>query len=102
MTKLPRTPKGLVYYLQWGSNRYAANAALSAFIAADLGINTDRLRSFAASQVYYMLGDCCDGRMSHVIGFGRAWPTAPHVSLNDMDLLQAALVSREAKGLSVC
>lgn len=25
-----------------------------------------------------MLGDCCDGEQSHVVGFGRKWPTATH------------------------
>lgn len=25
-----------------------------------------------------MLGDCCNGEQSHLVGFGRKWPTAVH------------------------
>jgi hypothetical protein len=51
MTKVPRTPKGLAYLTEWGANRYAANAALTALVAADLGIKTDQYRRWAIQQV---------------------------------------------------
>eukprot|EP00112_Aurelia_sp_Birch-Aquarium-sp1_P010471 Seg2234.1 transcript_id=Seg2234.1/GoldUCD/mRNA.D3Y31 product="Endoglucanase A" protein_id=Seg2234.1/GoldUCD/D3Y31 len=70
-----RTPKGLVYISQWGSNRHAANVAFICLMAADLGIKTDDYRKFARSQIHYMLGDA--GR-SYVVGFGKNPPTKPH------------------------
>jgi len=57
---LPRTPKGLVWRDKWGSNRYAANAAMLALLAAKNG---------------FMLGDA--GR-SYVVGFGHNYPQRAH------------------------
>ncbi|KAF6033015.1 hypothetical protein EB796_008717 [Bugula neritina] len=68
---LPRTPKGLVWRDKWGSNRYAANAAMLALLAAKNGINTKQYYDFAASQINFMLGDA--GR-SYVVGFGQNSP----------------------------
>nr|AOV94252.1 cellulase [Antipaluria urichi] len=71
-----RTPKGLAFIATWGPLRYTANAVFIALRAADLGIgNPESYRSFAQSQVGYMLGDT--GR-SFVIGFGENYPTHEH------------------------
>ncbi|KAF6033014.1 hypothetical protein EB796_008716 [Bugula neritina] len=72
---LPRTPKGLVWRDKWGSNRYAANAAMLALLAAKNGINTKQYYDFAASQINFMLGDA--GR-SYVVGFGHNYPQRAH------------------------
>ena len=42
MNNIPKTPKGLSYYSEWGANRYAANAAWTALVAADLGLDADK------------------------------------------------------------
>ena len=69
------TPKGLAWRVQWGSNRYAANTAFLALVAADLGIEPTTYRGFAKNQIHYMLGD--SGR-SFVVGFGNNPPQKPH------------------------
>ncbi|XP_070574808.1 uncharacterized protein [Ptychodera flava] len=69
------TPKGLAWRAQWGSLRYAANAAFLALVAADQGISPQQSREFARSQIHYMLGDT--GR-SFVVGFGENPPQRPH------------------------
>ena len=70
-----RTPKGLVFISQWGSNRHAANVAFICLMAGDLGIKTSTYRTFARSQIHYILGDA--GR-SFVVGFGNNPPQRPH------------------------
>uniref|UniRef100_H2YUQ7 Endoglucanase n=1 Tax=Ciona savignyi TaxID=51511 RepID=H2YUQ7_CIOSA len=72
-----KTPKGLVWLDQWGSNRYAANAAFIALAAARVpGIaNREQMIRFAQSQIHYMLG--ASGR-SYVVGYGNNSPTQPH------------------------
>jgi len=69
------TPKGLAWRDQWGPNRYAANTAFLALVAADNGIKPDEYRTFARKQIHYMLGD--SGR-SFVVGFGNNPPKKPH------------------------
>ena len=69
------TPKGLAWRLQWGSNRYAANTAFLALVAADFGLEPVIYREFAKKQIHYMLGD--SGR-SFVVGFGHNPPQRPH------------------------
>lgn len=76
--KVYRTPKGLSYYNDWGANRYAANAAFTSLVAAELGFEVDGFRTYAASQIHYMLGDCCGGEKSFLIGFGPSWPPSYH------------------------
>ncbi|XP_076049348.1 endoglucanase A-like [Oratosquilla oratoria] len=71
----PRTPKGLVYISQWGSLRYASNAAFVCLRAAAQGIKPDIYRDFAKKQIHYILGDA--GR-SFVVGFGHNPPERPH------------------------
>jgi len=81
---VPRTPKGLSYFNDWAANRFAANAAFTAIVAADLGLKPEGYREYAKSQITYMLGDCCldpstgQSTQSHLIGFGPAWPVSPH------------------------
>lgn len=72
---LKRTPKGLVFRDAWGANRFAANTAFLALLAADLGLNPVAYRQFARKQIHYMLGD--SGR-SFVVGFGKNPPQRPH------------------------
>ncbi|KAJ7374820.1 hypothetical protein OS493_005172 [Desmophyllum pertusum] len=69
------TPKGLAWRIKWGSNRYAANTAFLALVAADHGITPAAYRDFATKQIHYMLGDT--GR-SFVVGFGKTPPQRPH------------------------
>jgi len=83
MGEVDRTSAGLSYLTHWGANRYAANTAWSALVAADLGLKPEVYRSYAVSQIYYMLGDCCrnlEGEVeyTHVIGFGPSWPQSYH------------------------
>ena len=86
------TPKGLAFYSQWGSNRYAANTAFLGLVAADYGIGGaagDRnhpYRIWSQTQVHYILGDCCGGinpdsgrpYYSYIIGYGDNFPKSPH------------------------
>ena len=72
---LPYTPKGLAWRDTWGSNRYAANMAFLALVAAKYGIMPSVYRDFAKKQIDYMLGD--SGR-SFVVGFGHNPPQRPH------------------------
>jgi len=61
--------------IQWGSNRYAANAAFIAMVAAKNNILVTESRNFARSQIHYMLGG---GGRSYVVGFGNNPPQRPH------------------------
>ncbi|CAG2231367.1 E3.2.1.4 [Mytilus edulis] len=74
---VPITPCGLTWRDQWGPNRYAANAAFIAVIAAADGIGGDKFKNFAMSQINYMLGDN-NYNMSYEIGFGNKYPLRPH------------------------
>jgi hypothetical protein len=47
----PTTPKGLAYFSEWGSNRWAANTAFLALLAADYGIQPDEYRTWGRTQV---------------------------------------------------
>jgi len=69
------TPKGLAWRDQWGPNRYSANTAFLALVAADQGVKPSAFREFAKKQIHYMLGD--SGR-SFVVGFGTNPPERPH------------------------
>ncbi len=75
--KKPKTPGGLVYITQWGTNRHAANVAFICLQAADLGIKQTQYRNFARSQIHYMLGKPNSPR-SFVVGFGMNPPQRPH------------------------
>merc|ERR1711941_234303 len=45
------TPCGLAWRDKWGANRYAGNGAFIALVAADSGIQTDKLRKWGAEQI---------------------------------------------------
>ena len=71
--------KGLLWLSQWGSNRYAANAAFLMMQAKKMNrmaeADQNKYFNFAAGQINYMLGD--SGR-SYVVGFGNNPPKKPH------------------------
>ncbi|XP_028403983.1 uncharacterized protein LOC114526577 isoform X2 [Dendronephthya gigantea] len=69
------TPKGLAWRIKWGANRYAANTAFLALLAADKGLKSEAFEQFGRNQIHYMLGDA--GR-SFVVGFGENPPQRPH------------------------
>ncbi|CBY11538.1 unnamed protein product [Oikopleura dioica] len=73
----PRTPKGLVWLSQWGSNRYAANDAFLIMHTNKVARFSDGAANlaFGKGQIDYMLGD--SGR-SFVVGFGNNPPERPH------------------------
>ena len=48
-----------------------------ALAAATMGIEPDRYKTYALSQINYMLGDNNDS-FSYVIGLGNDYPTRPH------------------------
>ena len=50
------TPKGLAWRIKWGANRYSANTAFLALLAADKGLNSEVYTTFARNQIHYMLG----------------------------------------------
>lgn len=50
------TPKGLAWRIRWGANRYAANTAFLALLAADKGLNSEAYELFGRNQIHYMLG----------------------------------------------
>ena len=50
------TPKGLAWRIRWGSNRYAANTAFLALLAADKGLKRETYTMFGRKQIHYMLG----------------------------------------------
>jgi endoglucanase len=75
---------GEIFYLQWGSLRYAMGAAFLAFVAGDSGrldaTRTARLIAFAKRQTNYTLGDN-PANLSYVVGFsknGGAYVRRPH------------------------
>ena len=72
-----KTNLGLAWRSQWGSLRYSANSAFLALLAAKEGINEASYRSYAKSQIDYMLG-FGDSPRSFLVGFGRNPPVRPH------------------------
>lgn len=72
------TPGGLAWLDTWGSNRYAANTSLIAFLYAEMVGDPDgRYREFGERQINYVLGDN-PRNSSYVCGFGENFPTQPH------------------------
>lgn len=69
------TPKGLAWRAKWGPNRYAANTAFLALLAADNGLKPKVYRTFAKKQIHYMLGG---SGQSFLVGFGKSYPQRPH------------------------
>lgn len=54
-----------------------ANAAFVALAAAEDGIGGDQFKSWALSQINYILGDNRN-HLSYEIGFGSNYPRQPH------------------------
>src|SRR5690606_90995 len=82
--KATYSPGGQIFYLNWGSLRYAAGSAFLAFVAADSGrfdaTRTQRLLDFAERQTDYALGDN-PSNLSYMVGFsknGGPWVRRPH------------------------
>ena len=82
--KATYSPGGQIFYLNWGSLRYAAGSAFLAFVAADSGrfdaARNQRLVDFAEKQTNYALGDN-PSNLSYMVGFsknGGAWVRRPH------------------------
>ncbi|XP_061173726.1 uncharacterized protein LOC133182894 [Saccostrea echinata] len=77
---LPYTNCGLAFRLEWGSLRYSANAAFISLLAAQNGIgNADSYKTWAMSQIHYMVGDN-NRDFSYLIGYGTSYPLKPHHS----------------------
>lgn len=77
---LTRTPGGLRFLNQWGSLRYASTTAFLALVYAGQTSDAGRVakyRSFALSQINYILGDN-PRNSSYVVGFGNNPPKNPH------------------------
>ena len=73
-----KTPKGMVWLSEWGSNRHVGNVAAFASIAAKhTKSNADRGKwsEWAKKQLYLLAGD--QGR-SFIVGFGTNPPKKPH------------------------
>ena len=78
--RITYTPGGLAWLEQWGSLRYASNAAFLAFVYSDWvkdAGKAKRYRDFAVQQMNYMLGDNPQQR-SFIVGYGTNPPKHPH------------------------
>jgi len=75
-----KSPGGMLYYAEWGSLRYASNAAFICLQAADLIDGKENTYTkVAQDQMNYILGDNPNGQ-SFVVGFGSKYPQNPHHS----------------------
>merc|ERR1712213_121251 len=75
-----KSPGGMLHYMQWGSLRYAANAAFMCLQAADLVDGKENAYTdLAQGQMDYILGGNPKGQ-SFLIGFGSKYPQNPHHS----------------------
>jgi len=73
-----KSPGGMLHYAQWGSLRYAANAAFICLQASDLvDGKSATYTDLAQSQMDYILGGNPKGQ-SFLIGFGSKYPQHPH------------------------
>ena len=68
--------KGLAYFGEWGSLRYATGAAFSAALYFE-ATGDATYRDFAASQLAYVMGQN-EYQRSFVVGFGNNPPKNPH------------------------
>lgn len=78
--RITYTPGGLAWLEQWGSLRYASNAAFLAFVYSDWvkdASKAKKYRDFAVQQMNYILGDN-PGKRSFVVGYGSNSPKHPH------------------------
>ncbi|KAK3784995.1 hypothetical protein RRG08_037947 [Elysia crispata] len=74
------TPCGLAWRTKWGANRFTANSAFMALLAAEMGIEPTKYRKWAMEQINYFLGDNNHdgGCFSFEIGYGSKFPRNPH------------------------
>ena len=72
----PGNVEGLAWFADWGSLRFALNAAFSAALLDQVEPQPE-LRTFALSQLNYLLSDNPYGR-SFLTGWGKNPPTHPH------------------------
>lgn len=77
MNSLAKTPGGLRYLHNWGVNRYASAEAGLALLYCKIIEENDSLKTFAKSQIDYILGDN-PANLSYIIGMGSTWPKHPH------------------------
>merc|ERR1711923_513186 len=71
-----RSPKGQLFYSQWGSLRYASNAVFICLQAAELmDDKAEACTTLAEEQMAYIMGS--SGR-SFVVGYGEDPPQRPH------------------------
>jgi len=71
-----RSPKGQLFYSQWGSLRYASNAVFICLQAAELiDDKAEAYTTLAEEQMAYIMGS--SGR-SFVVGYGEDPPQRPH------------------------
>lgn len=74
---VPYTPCGLAFRDRWGSLRHSANSAFIALMAAADNIGGDDYKTWALTQMNYILGDN-NYNISYEIGFGSKYPLHPH------------------------
>lgn len=79
--KPKHTPKGLPFIAQWGSLRYAANAAFICLQVAESGADVTSNNCLAVKTMGYILGDTDKG--SFVVGYGENPPQRPHHASSD-------------------
>uniref|UniRef100_A0A2C9JXZ5 Endoglucanase n=1 Tax=Biomphalaria glabrata TaxID=6526 RepID=A0A2C9JXZ5_BIOGL len=74
------TPCGLAWRSKWSPNRFSANVAFLALVAAETGVEAARYRTWAVQQINYFLGDNnhTGGCFSFQVGYGSKYPTQPH------------------------
>jgi len=73
-----RSPGGMLHYAEWGSLRYASNAAFICLQAADLVDGKSKAYTdLAQGQMDYILGGNPKGQ-SFLVGFGSKYPQNPH------------------------
>ena len=82
-----RTPQGMVFIQQWGSNRHASNVAFACLAASKMIDGMDDYSGFTREQIGLVLGDA--GR-SYVVGFGENPPQRPHHSGSSCPLRPAS------------
>lgn len=70
---------GQAFFEKWGSLKYTAGATYAALLAADVNINSSPFKTFAQSQIDFILGDHgniedASSGFSFLSGFGSSYP----------------------------
>jgi hypothetical protein len=76
MNDLTTSPSGMKYLTNWGVLRYNSAQSFLALMRYEQTGNED-LKSFAQTQIDYILGDNPDN-MSYMVGYGDNYPLCPH------------------------